>query len=541
MKENAENSKMKDVQLVVLIGEAATRLAPLTYGLPKGLLSINQKPGLFNMINDFVKQGLNDITFILNHSNQRIVRMFFENAFPETKFNFVVEKSARGPMYAFMKAKPYITKPTLLLLGDTECETDFNYNESWLGYKEITDNSHSRWCLINTDKNGYITDFIDKPDYIPQTNKALIGLYFFKNPTLLKESLSQNYECDGQLQLSAGISYYLSKEKINSQIINNWRDAGALNTYADMFKSPYKYNKNNTFKTDNLNNITKTSNSTEIIDEINFLTKVKKMPISEYFPIINKVYKSGYSMGFIDLLSSYEYLNYYPMREWCHDYIFQRIIDSLKVIHTSGNTSKNIYKQCLKEYIVDFNDAISKLESNKYFALEEITINGVVYKGIKSLKDDFNAKLKNIIKNCNNFSGVVHNNCFISNILYATRSGMCKFLSPRGNFGVNSIYGDTRIDFAYLVASHNGNYEKIKQNVVYLSKTSKNGFDVSTKMREADTKILESVLKSNGIDVEDCKILAIIILVKKASSEEDFNKQCCLLASTIKMMNEICK
>ena len=106
MKENAENSKMKDVQLVVLIGEAATRLAPLTYGLPKGLLSINQKPGLFNMINDFVKQGLNDITFILNHSNQRIVRMFFENAFPETKFNFVVEKSARGPMYAFMEAKP---------------------------------------------------------------------------------------------------------------------------------------------------------------------------------------------------------------------------------------------------------------------------------------------------------------------------------------------------------------------------------------------------------------------------------------------------
>lgn len=39
-------------QLVILIAGKATRLAPLSFTLPKGLMTINQKPACFNMIAD---------------------------------------------------------------------------------------------------------------------------------------------------------------------------------------------------------------------------------------------------------------------------------------------------------------------------------------------------------------------------------------------------------------------------------------------------------------------------------------------------------
>ena len=531
------NLKMKDVQLVVLIGEAATRLAPLTYGLPKGLLSINQKPGLFNMINDFVKQGLNDITFILNHSNQKIVKNFFENAFDNVKFNFVIEKSARGPMYAFMESQPYITKPTLLLLGDTECETDFNYEYSWLGYKEINDNSHSRWCLINTNVDNNITDFVDKPDFIPDTNKALIGIYFFKNYKLLKETLSQTYECDGQLQLSAGISYYLKHEKIKAQQVFNWRDAGALNTYAEMYNQPFCYSDKVVFVNE-YNQIVKISEHNK--SEIKFLSKIKNYKSSSFFPRLIYSDKDKIITDYYDYLSIYEYTNYYPMRDWCFEFIYGQIIKSLNLIHNETRPKTNIQKDCIIEYNIELRKAIDNLfQSNKYACLDKIILNGKEYQGINSFSNAYFEKINRIISNANHFAGITCNNTFESNILYATRSGKCKFISPKGKFGNKTLIGDTRIDFAYLLASNNGKYEKIIQDVVYSNNFTENGFDIQSKMKNKNEKLLENELENINQNIEDLKCLASIILIKKASETKNFEKQCCLLAKAIIMINEI--
>ena len=40
---------MEKMQLVVLMGGHSTRLAPLNYSMPKGLLNIKQKPAIFNI------------------------------------------------------------------------------------------------------------------------------------------------------------------------------------------------------------------------------------------------------------------------------------------------------------------------------------------------------------------------------------------------------------------------------------------------------------------------------------------------------------
>ena len=146
------------------------------------------------MLRDFVKKGLTDITFVVSPANQVIVKSFLTKTFGGLNINFVVQDDPQGPLHAFALCKDLITKPTLLLLGDTLCETNLDYSYDWLGYMNITDNSHSRWCLIRTNAKNEVVETIDKPNFTPETNKVLIGLYNFCDPKLLCEALGKNYE-----------------------------------------------------------------------------------------------------------------------------------------------------------------------------------------------------------------------------------------------------------------------------------------------------------------------------------------------------------
>ena len=229
---------MKSMQLIVLMGGKATRLAPLNFTLPKGLLSINQKPAIYNMLRDYIKKGLRDITFVVSPSNHAVVQSFLNKAFGGLNINFVMQENPQGPLHAFALCKHLITKPTLLLLGDTLCETNLDYSYDWLGYMTITDNSHSRWCLIKTNAKNEVLETIDKPAFTPETNKVLIGLYNFCDPALLCEAISQPYEKKrGEYQLSSLLDYYASHRLMKGLLIKSWVDTGTLQDYNIAFQN----------------------------------------------------------------------------------------------------------------------------------------------------------------------------------------------------------------------------------------------------------------------------------------------------------------
>ena len=228
-------------QLVILMAGKATRLAPLSYILPKGLMTINQKPACFNLIAEFVKNhDVNNITFVVSPTNEALVTDFAYKSFEDLKINIIVQTNPLGPLHAFMLCKDVITKPTILLLGDTLCETNLDFSYDWVGYKNIDDNSHSRWCLIKTDAKENVIEIIDKPDYTPETNKVLIGLYYFKNPEILRESLSKNYpKIRNEYQLSSMIEDYSKSVPMKGLLINSWFDTGTLKDYNETLETTY--------------------------------------------------------------------------------------------------------------------------------------------------------------------------------------------------------------------------------------------------------------------------------------------------------------
>ena len=71
---------------------------------------------------------------------------------------------------------------------------------------------------------------------------------------------------------------------------------------------------------------------------------------------------------------------------------------------------------------------------------------------------------KRIIGMCNdsiNYVSIVHGDLAFSNILYSPRNTIFKFIDPRGNFVIDTIYGDYRYDLAKLRHCYHGRYDEI--------------------------------------------------------------------------------
>ena len=78
----------KDKQLIVLMAGRGTRLYPLTLNMPKALLSVKQMPSIYNMLIPLIKDGLTDITFVVNDENRYLIEQFMKNSFDNIKVDF---------------------------------------------------------------------------------------------------------------------------------------------------------------------------------------------------------------------------------------------------------------------------------------------------------------------------------------------------------------------------------------------------------------------------------------------------------------------
>jgi hypothetical protein len=88
-----------------------------------------------------------------------------------------------------------------------------------------------------------------------------------------------------------------------------------------------------------------------------------------------------------------------------------------------------------------------------------ITVNGRNCPPLRSIFEEVEAALPEIAGDRR--QGIIHGDMCFSNILYDLRSGICKFIDPRGSFGQSGIYGDQKYDVAKLYHSVHGLYDFI--------------------------------------------------------------------------------
>ena len=512
---------MKDMQLVILMGGKATRLAPLSFSLPKGLLTIDSKPGIFNMLIDYSKKGLKDIIFVVSQQNKQIVESFVNKSFNQLNITYVIQDDPKGPLHALQLCKDYINKPTLLLLGDTLCETDLDYSYDWLGYQSINDNSHSRWCLIKTNEKEEIIDVIDKPDYTPETNKVLVGIYNFTDFNLLKESLEQNYpKKRGEYQLSSMIEYYSKRKKMKGLLIKNWRDTGTLKDYADTLRFNINGRSFNHFNLDEFGILTKTSSYGKLKSEIMWLKKIQNSKFNFLIPQFINSEQNGdqisYKTEFISGHTLAEYFLFYDIREENWKFIFDKFMKFGQLMWTkkAPNSAHNIKTLAQKMYINKTQDRIVKWDRQDILDQDYIYVNGEKLASYKIVFEKLKDRLQKLIQSSSKYYSIIHGDICFSNVIYLPEISTFKLLDPRGNFGVDTIYGDSRYDIAKARHCYHGLYDYITQGLYDLKEISTNTFEYSFLTSNIiNPNIFDEIIGKYGYNIDDIELIEGLLFI----------------------------
>ncbi len=223
------------MRAVIPVAGVGTRLRPHTYTLPKVLLNVGGKPILGHILDEIIKQGITKVTIITGYMGKLIQE--YVNSKYDIDVDFVSQKESLGLGHAIWVGNhTYGDEPLLIVLGDTIFDVNLhdimNSEYSTIGVKDVED--PRRFGVVQTDENGFINNFVEKPEnYV--SNSAIVGIYYIKNSGLLKESLNELISKDirtrNEYQLTDALFMMMSKgEKFKPFQVDGWYDCGKPET-----------------------------------------------------------------------------------------------------------------------------------------------------------------------------------------------------------------------------------------------------------------------------------------------------------------------
>lgn len=222
---------------IIPVAGVGSRLRPHTYTLPKVLLNVAGKPILGHILDRLHSDGVTSATIVVGYMGD-LVEQYVRDHFPELTVNFVTQEELLGLGHSIWVAREFIPvdgSPLFIILGDTIFDVDlksvFASNASALGVKVVDD---PRRFGVAELSSGYISKLVEKPDN-PKTNLAVVGLYFIKNPLLLRQTLDEIVAGDrrtkGEYQLTDALQLMIDRgEKFSTFTVDGWFDCGKPET-----------------------------------------------------------------------------------------------------------------------------------------------------------------------------------------------------------------------------------------------------------------------------------------------------------------------
>ncbi len=222
---------------IIPVAGFGTRLRPHTYSLPKVLLNVAGKPILAHILDQIISDGVTSVTLVVGYLGEAI-ETFVRERYPSLKSQFVRQEEQLGLGHAIWMARESIPSdgsPLFIVLGDTIFDADlksvFSGTTSAIGTYYVDD--PRRFGVVESE-GGFATKLVEKPEH-PKTNWMIAGLYYFKNPPLLRSCLDELISSDrrtkNEFQLTDALQLMIDRgEKFATFALSGWYDCGKPET-----------------------------------------------------------------------------------------------------------------------------------------------------------------------------------------------------------------------------------------------------------------------------------------------------------------------
>ncbi len=222
------------MNVIIPAAGIGSRLRPQTHTIPKALLHVAGKPILAHILDTVSKLDPDEISIVTGFLGDK-VRDYVGQHY-QSRMRFVDQEELLGLGYAVHLAlKGMDDRPVLIILGDTIVETDMkafiSKSENVLGLRPVDDPERFGIAEI---ADGTVTKLVEKPEK-PESNMALIGLYYISETAQLKKHLAHLVESGadnkGEFQLTDALQSMIEDgTSFAAYSVDGWYDCGKRET-----------------------------------------------------------------------------------------------------------------------------------------------------------------------------------------------------------------------------------------------------------------------------------------------------------------------
>jgi glucose-1-phosphate thymidylyltransferase len=223
------------MRIIIPMAGMGKRLRPHTLTMPKPLIPVAGKPIIQWLVEDLTKMckgKVEEIGFVLGDFGKDVEKQLLNIAKQAgAKGKIYYQTEPLGTAHAILCAQDMLKGKVIVAFADTLFSADFNIEENEDGViwvHKIED--PTQFGVVKTDKNGVITEFVEKPRVFV-SDLAIIGVYYFKDGEFLNKEMQylikNNIKDKGEYQLTSALQNMKNKgAKFKVGNVKEWLDCG---------------------------------------------------------------------------------------------------------------------------------------------------------------------------------------------------------------------------------------------------------------------------------------------------------------------------
>lgn len=238
------------MRVVIIAGGMGTRMRPHTFSHTKALVNVAGKPVLGHILDELLQIPIEQVIFITGYLGYQI-EPYIKEVYPNLKAAYVEQPVPLGQSHAVKLAAEYLAGPCITMFADTLFEADLQQltsatHDGVMYVQPVPD--PSRFGIAVPGPDGYVKKMVEKPQQ-PESNLAVIGLYYFREGEWLARAVSALIERDiktkGEFYLADAIQIMIDEgAKFTTSEAQVWEDTGT--PYALLHSNRYLLRRHNT-------------------------------------------------------------------------------------------------------------------------------------------------------------------------------------------------------------------------------------------------------------------------------------------------------
>lgn len=226
------------MKVIIPMAGMGKRMRPHTLTIPKPLIRIAGKPIVQRLVEDIVRVSgskVDEIAYIIGDFGEDVENQL-QNIASDlgAKASIYFQPEPLGTAHAILCARDALKGQVTVAFADTLFSANFKMdtgNDGIVWVHKVPD--PSAFGVVQTDAQGYISQFIEKPATFI-SDKAIIGIYYFRSGENLADELQylidHNVCKGGEFQLTDALQNMMEKGmRFTTGTVEEWLDCGNKN------------------------------------------------------------------------------------------------------------------------------------------------------------------------------------------------------------------------------------------------------------------------------------------------------------------------